>query len=87
MQAAWRRGKGELWPMPLQGVQLHAVAMQAACRRGMQVGIAACNWGALCVAERAQRKAGGRQAACRSKRPGPAKIPFQNSILFAIFEY
>ena len=35
----------------------HAVGMQAACRRGMQVGMAACSWGAL------RRRTGA--AACR----------------------
>ena len=49
------------------------------CKRGIAGGMAACRWGALCVAEQGQRHAGGSQAACRSKRPGPAKIATQNS--------
>ena len=62
----------------LQGMQLHAVGMQAACRRGMQV-----TWrhagGARCASPNG---GSGRQAACRSKRSGPAKIAIQNSTKF-----
>ena len=64
------------WPTPPQGVQLHAVGMQA----GHAGGMAACRWGALCVAERGQRHAGGRQV--KAKRPGPAEIAIQNSTKF-----
>ena len=63
---------GVLWPTPAQGVQLHAVGMQAACRRGMQV---VWRLGELCVAERGHgMQAAGRRYAGQSVLDLP-KLP------------